>query len=156
MLSLFKKVFKKSNAVFKVLEPNIELTVSVSECIKKLIRSGVKYNQVTAGYITFPAKLFDGLDMMVGLHYQGAFIDYIEIFRPIEYYNSPDFDINESYAEIHDAVVSCYGKPQAKKPAYLSGYPSERWLGRNFVIDHSICDRFGLEEHLSFKFVQPN
>ena len=155
MLSIFKKIFKKSNAVFKVLEPNIELTVSVSECIKELKSSAVKYNQVTKGYITFPAKLFDGLDMMVGLHYQGPFIDYIEIFRPLEYYNSPNFDINESYAEIHDAVSSCYGQPQAKKPAYLSGYSSERWLGRNFVIDHSICDRFGLEEHLSFKFIQP-
>ena len=155
MLSIFKKFFKKSNAVFKIIEPNIELTVSVSECIKELKCAGVNYNQVTVGYITFPAKLFNGLDMMVGLHYQGAFIDFIEIFRPLEYYNSPDFDINESYAEIHDAVVSCYGKPQVKKPAYLYGYPSERWLGRNFAIDHSICDRFGLEEHLSFKFVNP-
>lgn len=119
MLSIFKKIFKKSNAVFKVLEPNIELTVSVSECINELKSSGVKYNQVTAGYITFPTKLFDGLDMMVGLHYQGPFIDYIEIFRPLEYYNSPDFDINESYAEIHDAVSSCYGQPQVKKqPIY--------------------------------------
>ena len=156
MLSIFKRLLNKSTAVFPVLEPKIELSVSVSECVKELNRVGLQYNQVCAGYITFPAKLFNGLDMMVGLHYQGVFVDYIEIFRPLEYYNSPDFDINESYAEIHDAVVSCYGKPQAKKPAYLSGYPSERWLGRNFVIDHSICDRFGLEEHLSFKFVQPN
>ena len=155
MLSIFKKIFKKSNAIFKVLEPNIKLTVSVSECINELKIAGVKYNQVTAGYITFPAKLFDGLDMMVGLHYQGPFIDYIEIFRPLEYYNLPNFDIKESYAEIHDAVSSCYGQPQAKKPAYLSGYPSERWLGRNFVIDHSICERFGLEEHLSFRFIKP-
>ena len=155
MLSIFKKIFKKSNAIFKVLEPNIKLTVSVSECINELKIAGVKYNQVTAGYITFPAKLFDGLDMMVGLHYQGPFIDYIEIFRPLEYYNSPNFDIKESYAEIHDAVSFCYGQPQAKKPAYLSGYPSERWLGRNFVIDHSICERFGLEEHLSFRFIKP-
>ena len=155
MLSIFKKIFKKSNAIFKVLEPNIKLTVSVSECINELKIAGVKYNQVTAGYITFPAKLFDGLDMMLGLHYQGPFIDYIEIFRPLEYYNSPNFDIKESYAEIHDAVSSCYGQPQAKKPVYLSGYPSERWLGRNFVIDHSICERFGLEEHLSFRFIKP-
>ena len=155
MLSIFKKIFKKSNAIFKVLEPNIKLTVSVSECINELKIAGVKYNQVSAGYITFPAKLFNGLDMMVGLHYQGPFIDYIEIFRPLEYYNSPNFDINESYAEIHDAVSSCYGQPQAKKPAYLSGYPSERWLGRNFVIDHSICERFCLEEHLSFRFIKP-
>ena len=155
MLSIFKKIFKKSNAIFKVLEPNIKLTVSVSECINELKIAGVKYNQVTAGYITFPAKLFDGLDMMVGLHYQGPFIDYIEIFRPLEYYNLPNFDIKESYAEIHDAVSSCYGQPQAKKPAYLSAYPSERWLGRNFVIDHSICERFGLEEHLSFRFIKP-
>ena len=155
MLSIFKKIFKKSNAIFKVLEPNIKLTVSVSECINELKIAGVKYDQVTAGYITFPAKLFDGLDMMVGLHYRGPFIDYIEIFRPLEYYNSPNFDMKESYAEIHDAVSSCYGQPQAKKPAYLSGYPSERWLGRNFVIDHSICERFGLEEHLSFRFIKP-
>ena len=155
MLSIFKKIFKKSNAIFKVLEPNIKLTVSVSECINELKIAGVKYDQVTAGYITFPAKLFDGLDMMLGLHYQGPFIDYIEIFRPLEYYNSPNFDIKESYAEIHDSVSSCYGQPQAKKPAYLSGYPSERWLGRNFVIDHIICERFGLEEHLSFRFIKP-
>ena len=155
MLSIFKRLLNKSTAVFPVLEPKIELSVSVSECVKELNRVGLQYNQVCAGYITFPAKLFNGLDMMVGLHYQGVFVDYIEIFRPLEYYNSPDFDINESYAEIHNAVVSCYGKPQAEKPCYLSGFPSERWLGRNFVIDHSICDRFGLEEHLSFKFVNP-
>lgn len=155
MFSIFKRLLNKSTAVFRVLEPKIELTVSVSECIKELNSAGVKYNQVSARYITFPAKLFNGLDMMIGLHYQGAFIDYIEIFRPPEYYDSPDFDIKKSYAEIHDAVVSCYGKPQAKKPCYLSGYPSERWLGRNFVIDHSICERFCLEEHLSFKFIQP-
>lgn len=155
MLSIFKKIMKRSNAVFKVLDPNIGLSVSISECLKELDTAKVEYNQVCAGYITFPAKLFNGLDMIVGLHYRGAFVDYIEIFRPLEYYNSPDFDIKKSYAEIHDAVVSCYGNPQAQKPCYLSEYPSERWLGRNFVIDHSICDRFGLEEHLSFKFIQP-
>ena len=174
-MSLFSKIFKKrkknavipliqhfseivenkSTAVFSVLEPKIELTVSVSECVKELNRVGLQYDQVSASYITFPAKLFNGLDMIVGLHFRGAFVDYIEIFRPLEYRNSPNFDIKKSYAEIHDAVVSCYGNPQAQKPCYLSEYPSERWLGRNFVMDHSICDRFGLEEHLSFKFVKP-
>ena len=153
MLSIFKKILKKSNAVFKVLEPNIKLTVAISECLKELNAAKVKYNQVSSGYITFPAKLFNGLDMMVGLHYRGAFVDYIEIFRPLEYYNSPDFDIKKSYTEIHDAVISCYGNPQAQKPCCLSEYPSERWIGRDFVIDHSVCERFVLEEHLSFKFV---
>ncbi len=155
MLSIFKRILKKSEAVFKVSDPDIELTVSFAECVKRLKTAGVKYDQVCAGYITFSAKVFGNLDMTVGLHCKGAFVEYIEFFRPLEYYNSPDFDIKKSFAEIHNAVVSCYGKPQVEKPSHLAGLPSERWLGRNFVLDHYILDRFGPEEHLHFKFAHP-
>ena len=155
MLMVLKKLLKKSEAAFKVDEPDIELTVSVSECLKQLKSANINYNKVCRGYVVFSANLFGGLDLMVGLHYKGAFVEYIEIFRPIEQYNLPDYDINKSFSEIHDAIVSVYGKPSAEKPKYADGFPSERWIGRNYVIDHYVFDRFGPEEHTHFIFAHP-
>ncbi len=153
MLSKIKNFFKKSDATFKILEPDIELTVSFSECIKRLECAGVKYDKVCKGYIVFPAKLFNGLDLMVGLHYVGDFVEYIEIFRPLGHYNSPGFNILDSFSEIHNAIVACYGNPQVATPGILSEYPSEKWVNKNFVLEHYIFDRFGPEEHIHFKFL---
>ena len=155
MFYIFKRLLNKNTAVFPVLEPKIELTVSVSQCIKELNTADVKYNQVCKGYIVFPAKLFNGLVMMVGLHYKGSVIEYIEVFRPQEYYDSPDFDIKKSFDEIHNSVMTCYGKPKVTNPPHLTGFPYERWTGKNFSLEHYIIDRFGPEEHLHFKFVHP-
>ena len=152
MFHLFKKISSKNKAVFKILEPDIELTPSISECVKALDSAAIKYNKLSKGYITFPAKLFNGINMIVGLHYTSDIVNRIEIFRPLECYDMSDFDVYESYAEIHDAVTSCYGNPQIAKLKTETKFPYERWIIKNYHIDHSICDRFGLEEHLSVKF----
>ena len=153
MFSKFKNLLKKNNVSFKIIEPDVELTASLPECIKRLNSAGVQYDKVCNGYIVFPAKLFNGIDLMVGVHYCGVLVEYIEIFRALGYYDSPDFKINDSFNELHDAIVSCYGKPQVATLGILNKYPSEKWINRNFVLEHYIYDRFGPEEHIHFKFL---
>ena len=105
-------------------------------------------------YICFRGKiLHSALDMHIGLHFRLGLVDYIELFRPKEYY-SEQYDINKSFSEIQQAVKALYGAPLSEtiKPLDgLSGSTSE-WNTSDFMIQHSICDRFGPEEHFSFRF----
>ncbi len=151
MFPLFYK--KRAVASFEIDHPKFSITPN-SQNIESLLKSaGIKYNTVTDGYITFCGQAFDSdIPLMIGIHFNSHKVEFIEIFRTLEYYQSEGYDINVSFAELSNILKKKYGKPLVTTSASISGYPCEQWTTPNFIINHYIMDRFGPEEHLHINF----
>ena len=89
---------------------------------------------------------------MFGIHFNALKIEFIEIFRPQEYYLSDYYDINESFAQLSGILRKQYGKPLITTSASIGGNPCEQWHTSNYIVNHYIMERFGLEEHLHINF----
>ena len=151
MFPFLKK--NKEKPSFMIDAPQISITPDAQHFIKSLQASAIEYTLVTDGYITFAGKAFAcDIPLMFGVHFNKLKVEFIEIFRPLEYYQSDHYDINESFSQLSDALRKRYGKPLTVTAASIGGHLCEQWHTQNFVVNHYIMDRFGLEEHLHINF----
>ena len=151
MFSFFHK--KQAAASFEIDHPKFSITPN-SQNIESLLKdAGIEHTVVTDGYITFRGYVFDcDVPLMIGIHFNAHKIEFIEIFRTLEYYQSEQYDIHVSFAELSNMLKKKYGKPLVTASASISGYPCEQWTTPNFTVNHYIMDRFGPEEHLHINF----
>lgn len=148
MMLLFKKKY------FHIIQPDIYITPNINNVIKKLNKKSVKYQTVCEGYITFKANVFKaGLDLMVGLHYKNDKLEFIEIFRPQEYYCAIDYDTENSYQEISEILSELYGNAAITDCPENAIKKFEQWNLKYYGIKHYILNRFDLEERLVIVFV---
>ena len=151
MFSFFKK--KKKAPTFEIDSPKISLTPNAVDFIPLLKKSDIDYTLVTNGYVTFSAYVFAyAYPLMLGIHYNPLKIEFIEIFRPMEYYQQDAYDINVSFSELSAILRKKYGKPFITTSASINGYPCEQWTTADYIVNHYIMDRFGPEEHLHINF----
>ena len=145
----FFNLFKKKNAQFILDYPHITITDDFLLLKTDLRKADISYKKVTSGYICFSGKI-PGYDteIEIGIHALGTVITSIEIFRPVEYYQSSDFDIYRSYKDFSSVLEKQYGKPLIRLPKDSYGQIREKWV-KPYKIDHYIFERFGLEEHLT-------
>jgi len=146
---------------FPVDEPKLVLTKDFEQCRRSLSVLGIEYKQITEGYMTFPAKLFDSkVDFIIGLHsswHAGVkCVDLIEIFRTDEYYKA-SHGLGASYAEVSEILRKRYGLPDQEGWGGISVFdadrlPYEKWLTEEHMVKHYIMDRFGLYECLNIEF----
>ncbi len=144
---------------FLIDEPKILLTDNFRQCKETLTASRVKYRQITEDYIVFPAKLFGAdTDLMVGLHGGSSkWLEFIEIFRPKEYYEVPGNDAWKSFGELSGILRRKYGPPASSGTSGMSHFdteqwPFEKWETEEYTIDHYLIDRFGVGEYLKIHF----
>ena len=151
MFSFLKK--NNANSTFVIDFPPIAISPDTHTFIDSLKASNIEYTLVTDGYITFAGRAFDcDIPLMFGIHFNALKIEFIEIFHPQEYYRSDSYDINESFALLSGILRKQYGKPLITTSASIGGQPCEQWLTSNYIVNHYIMDRFGLEEHLHINF----
>ena len=151
MFTFLKK--KKKTPIFEIDSPKISLTPNTVDFISILEEFEINYTCVTNGYITFSAHVFDyAHPLMLGIHYNPLKIEFIEIFRPMEYYQQDAYDINVSFSELSEILIKKYGKPLITTSASINGYPCEQWRTADYIVNHYIMDRFGPEEHLHINF----
>ncbi len=151
LFSFLKK--KKSKPSFAIDFPKIAILPDTQSFIDSLKASAVEYTLVADGYITFEGRAFGcDIPLMFGIHFDARMIEYIEIFRPLAYYKSDRYDIDESFSELSDILRKQYGKPLVTTAASIFGQTSEQWYTSDFIVNHYIMDRFGPEEHLHIKF----
>lgn len=147
---MLKKLFTRKS-IIKLDKPKINITKDLSKTLKQLKSAEIEYKKVIDGYISFPAKLFGYSEtLIVGIHYSLNDIQFLEIFRPKEYYLSPDYNIQKSYDELSTVLKKRLGTP-SKEESYDND-PFEEWILYTCKIQHYIFDRFGLEEHLQIYF----
>lgn len=151
MLFFFRK--KKTEAAFEIDTPKFSITANACDLEVVLKKAGVEYKVVTDGYITFKGCVFNSdIPLAIGLHFDSFKVRYIEIFRTQEYYQSEEYDINASFAQLSDILRKKYGAPVMLTSASISGYPCEQWMTPAYIVNHYIMDRFGPEEHLHINF----
>lgn len=151
MFSFFKK--GKAKPAFVMDAPAFSIVPDTQAFLSSLKASGIAYTLVSDGYITFPGKAFaSDIPLMFGIHFDALKVAFIEIFRPIEYYQSESYDINESFSQFSDMLKAQYGTPLVATAASIGGRLCERWITPNYIINHYLMDRFGLEEHLHINF----
>lgn len=151
MSFLFKKKNKKTE--FKIDYPKLSIVPHTSSVIASLKSSNTEYHLVANGYIVFEGKAFNSdLPLMFGIHYNSLRVEFIEIFRPREYYETDYYDINESFNELSGILRRQYGRPTVTTAAFIGNYPCEQWITPNYIVNHYIFNRFGPEEHLHINF----
>ena len=151
MFCFLKK--KNTKPAFEVNSPKISITPDIQALIESLKVSDIEYTPVTDGYITFAGQAFaSDIPLMFGVHFNKLKVEFIEVFRPLEYYQSDCYDINESFEQLSKTLRKQYGKPLVTTSASIGGYPCEQWLTQDFIVNHYIIDRFGPEEHLHINF----
>jgi len=150
---MFSFLKKKIAPVFEIDSPKIFLTPKSTDLIALLKKAKIDYTLVTNGYITFPAYVFNyERPLIIGVHYNPLKIEFIEIFRPLEYYQLDEYDINVSFSELSKVLKKKYGRPFITTSALINGYPCEQWITAEYIVNHYIMDRFGPEEHLHISF----
>ena len=151
MFSFLKK--KKVPPSFSIDFPQITLSPDTDTLIASLKSSAIEYTLVTDGYIIFAGRTFGcDIPLMFGIHFNVQNIEFIEIFRPQEYYQSASYDIYQSFAQLSGILRMRYGKPLVTTAASMGGPPGERWYTSDYIVTHDIIDRFGPEEHLQIHF----
>ncbi|MBE6943379.1 MAG: hypothetical protein E7453_03860 [Ruminococcaceae bacterium] len=144
---------KRTKPAFVIDFPQISITPDTQTFIASLKASDIEYTLVTNGYITFAGKAFAcDIPLMFGVHFNKLRIEFIEVFRPLEYYQSDTYDISESFSQLSDVLRKQYGKPLVTTAASIGGHPCEQWHTSNYIVNHYIMDRFGIEEHLHINF----
>lgn len=142
-------IFRKRKVGFVLKYPCVTITRNFLQLKTDLKNAAISYRKVAPGYLCFSGKI-PGYDpeIEIGIHAYGAVVRSIEIFRPMEYYQSADYDIYQSFKDFSRALEELYGKPLNRLPKDSYGQISERWVSP-YKIDHYIFERFGLEEHLT-------
>ena len=153
MFSFFKK--KNTQPQFDINTPKLSITPYTVNIEAALKNAGVEYETVTSGYNVFKGFVFESeIQLMIGIHFNALKIEYIEIFRTLEYYQSEAYDVNVSFSELSQMLQNKYGKPLVTTAASINGYPCEQWRTPDYIVNHYIMDRFGPEEHLHINFYE--
>lgn len=150
-------IFKKKTEIpkFEIDSPQLSITSSAQNLKALLKNAEVKYKVVSRGYIVFEGFAFNcDIPLMIGVHFNAVKIEFIEIFRPLAYYESENFDINISFSELSKVLRKRYGEPIVTTSTSINDYPCEEWHTSDYMVNHYIMDRFGLEEHLHIKFLK--
>ena len=151
MFSFIKK--KKVIPTFVIDSPQISITPDTKSFVESLKIAAIEYTLVTDGYITFAGRAFGcNMPLMFGIHFNALKVEFIEIFHPQEYYQADSYNINESFSQLSEILRKQYGKPLVTTAALIGGHPCEQWYTSNYIVNHYIMDRFGLEEHLHINF----
>ena len=151
MFSFMKR--NKISPTFVIDSPQISIAPNTQSFMKSLKTSAIEYTLVTDGYITFEGKAFAcDIPLMFGVHFNKLKVEFIEVFRPLEYYQSESYDINESFSQLSKILRKQYGKPLVTTAALIGEQPCEQWHTSNYIVKHYIMDRFGPEEHLHINF----
>lgn len=151
-MSSFIKKQQKAPA-FEIDSPKFSITPNSHNLEASLKNAGIDYTLVAKGYIVFAGSILDSdIPLMIGIHFNSRKVEFIEIFRPLTYYQSETYDIHVSFAELSDLLRNRYGQPLLVTSKSINGNPCEQWITPDYIINHYIMDRFGSEEHLHINF----
>lgn len=144
---------KSSELGFMLDYPQISIVPQMPSVIASLKSSNTPYKVVADGYITFSGKAFDSdISLVFGVHFASSIVDFIEIFRPIEYLQADNYDIYNSFSELSEILKNKYGQPKITTSLSINGRMCEQWVKQNYIVNHYIFERFSLEEHLHINF----
>ncbi|GAB2470187.1 hypothetical protein GCM10011375_40980 [Hymenobacter qilianensis] len=132
---------------FKIDEPGIFIPWGIDEHMLTQKLNGHGYNHVTTGYYTISCKSLNGLNCMLGFHFEprkDGFLNELEFFRTD--YSDP----GKSFTEFQSYFEAEFGKPTLEANGN-EGFKNYAWNLDTVQIVHYVFDRFGPEEHMRIK-----
>jgi len=133
---------------FQIETPNIFVPWDIDEReLKKIFKAG-SLKHVTEKYYTTSCTSLNGLNCMLGFHFQlDGELNELEFFRTD--YSDPQ----KSFDEFQKYFVGSFGNP-TKTSKGNEGFNNYEWNLGKVQIVHFVYDRFGPEEHMRIKFTR--
>ncbi len=134
---------------FQIDNPNILVSWDIDEKILIDLFQGNKLKHVTTGYYTTNCTSLNGLNCMIGFHFEprkNGKLKELEFFR--ESYSNQQ----ESFDNFQTHFENSFGKPNNSSKGN-DGFNNYSWRINNIQIFHYVYDRFGSEEHMGIKIL---
>ena len=129
--------------------PAVVVPWLISEDALQQLLPDSSLRRVTTGYYTLRARVWGGIELVVGFHFdprRGGSLREFEIFRP----NPDEMTDQESYRELQDVLETRLGPP-TESVGETGNYPSAAWYDSEYSVRHLVQNRFGDEEILRIK-----
>jgi len=138
------------NKGFNVDKPDIFVQWNIIETELLTLFQGYEIKHVTTGYYTADCSSLDGLDCMIGFHFEpreNGILKELEFFR-MDYSNQ-----QKSFDDFQLHFEKTFGKPTNKTNGN-EGFNNYEWRPDDIQIVHFVFDRFGPEEHMRIKKIK--
>jgi hypothetical protein len=145
-LNLKLKIFMNlnKNEGFKIDDPKIFVSWDTNEKTLKNLFRGQNLKHVTDGYYTINISCLDGLNCMLGFHFEPIMNGHL---KKLEFFRKDYSDRQKSFSEFQNYFESAFGQPTIVCQGD-DGLNSYEWHFNKVKILHYIFDRFGPEEHM--------
>lgn len=149
-MKIFKKQVKSKDIEtgYKIDSPDSFVPWGISPSQFEALFKDYPIKKVTRNYYTLECTSLDGLNHMLGFHFQtseGKFeykLNLLEFFR-LSY---PDYE--KSFEEFQRYFANRFGKASKEHAGNAEGFLGYEWRIGDIQIHHYIMERFGLEEKL--------
>ena len=138
------------NQGYQIDEPNVLIPWDIDEHTLVKVFDGYDIKHVTIGYYTISCKSLNGLECMIGFHFEprkNGQLNELEFFRTD--YNDPE----KSFTEFQSYFEKEFGKPSSENMGN-ERFKNYAWNLEGAQIVHFVFDRFGPEEHMRIKRIK--
>lgn len=135
------------NKGFKIDKPDAFVNWHINEIELATLFLGYELKHVTTGYYTTNCSSLNGLNCMLGFHFEprkNGTLKELEFFRTDYSNQQKSFDDFQSHFE------KSFGKPTSSTKGN-EGFNNYEWNFNEVQIVHFVFDRFGPEEHMRIK-----
>ncbi|WP_123912674.1 hypothetical protein [Hanstruepera neustonica] len=132
---------------FKIDEPDIFIPWDIDEQTLAQKLNVHNFKRVTTGYYTISCKSLNGLNCILGFHFEPRENG---ILNELEFFRTDYSDPKKSFNDFQSHFVNEFGNPTSESNG-TEGFKNYVWNFKTVQIVHYVFDRFGLEEHMRIK-----
>lgn len=135
---------------FKIDEPDVFIPWDIDEQILTQKLNEYDFKHVTTGYYTISCKSLNGLNCMLGFHFEPRKNG---LLNELEFFRTDYLDQEKSFTEFQFYFENEFGKPTSESKGN-EGFKNYTWNLDHVQIVHYVFDRFGPEEHMRIKKIK--
>ena len=137
-------------AGFQLEIPRLFIPWSVTQAELRGLLGPHGLREVTRGYFTLACESLGGMRHELGFHFQSRDSDRL---HELEFFRRTS-DLAASYRDFQTHFEAAVGPPTWTSPG-AEGFPQSEWVVPGAVIVHYVIDRFGPEEHMRVRRIEP-
>jgi hypothetical protein len=135
---------------FKIEKPDVFIPWDIDEQTLIEILGKLESRHVTTGYYTISCKSLNGLDCILGFHFEPRKNG---LLRELEFFRTDYSDQKMSFNEFQSHFEKEFGRPTSESMGN-EGFKNYTWNLNGAQIVHFIFDRFGPEEHMRIRRIK--
>lgn len=135
------------NKGFKIDKPDVFVNWDINEIELKTLFREYELKQVTTGYYTTNCSSLNGLNCILGFHFEPRKNG---ILKELEFFRTDFSNKKKSFDDFQIHFEKSFGKP-TNSTRGNEGFNNYVWNFKEVQIVHFVYDRFGPEEHMRIK-----